>query len=146
MQLEKYEVRESSEHMGYVFVSIGERGRIVKVVEYAPTNNTDEYNLGFGDYDLITGTISDMIRSNNGDRDKVLAAVGATAIQFLNWYPDATIFAKGSTSTRTRMYQMGINRFYEEIIKDHCIFGFANGHWEPFEPNKLYEAFRMRRK
>ena len=116
------------------------------MVQYSPTINQNEYNLAFGDYDPTTGALNDHVKSNNGDRDKVLATVGATAIDFLHWYPDAIIFAKGSTAARTRTYQMGINRFYDEITQNHSVFGFANGGWEAFEPNKSYEAFRMRRK
>ncbi len=146
MQLEQYELKSSSQHTGYLFVSVGERGTIAKVVEYSPTLNPDEYNLAFGDYNPATGELDDQVKSNNGDRDKVLATVSATAIDFLNWYPDATIFAKGSTQARTRTYQMGINRFYSEITQDHDVFGFTNGTWETFEPNKPYEAFKMKRK
>lgn len=146
MQLEKYATTSSSQHSGYKFVSVGERGSIIKVVQYSPTVNPNEYNLAFGDYDPVTGVLDDQVRSNNGDRDKILATVGTTAIDFLSWYPDAIIFAKGSTDARTRTYQMGINRFYDEITQVHNVFGFVNGGWEAFEPNKSYEAFRMKRK
>ena len=146
MQAEKYIVAASSQHTGYRFVSIGERGNFTKVVEYTQTNNPEEYNLAFGDYDPSTGLISDTVRSNNGDRDKVLATVAETAIDFLQHYPDATVFAKGSTDARTRTYQMGINRFLDEITRRHDVFGLKNGKWEVFEPTQSYEAFRMRRK
>lgn len=146
MQLEKYAISTSAQHTGYLFMSVGKRGNIVKVVQYTPTDVPGEYNLGFGDYDLTTGIVGDTIRSNNGDRDKVLATVGATAIDFLNWHPEATIFAIGSTHARTRMYQIGINRFHEEITAEHDVFGLKDGRWESFEPNQSYEAFRMRRK
>jgi hypothetical protein len=33
------------------------------------------YNLGFGDYNEITGLIDDKVITNNGDREKVLATV-----------------------------------------------------------------------
>ncbi len=146
MQLEKYEVRSSARHTGYMFVSVGEQGSIIKVVEYTPTENPDEYNLGFGDYDPATRSVSDTVKSNNGDRDKVLATIGATAIDFLSWYPETTIFAVGSTDARTRTYQMGISRFYNEIELEYGVFGLRDGHWEVFEPNRSYAAFKMKRK
>ncbi|MBC8151473.1 MAG: hypothetical protein H7Z72_01040 [Bacteroidetes bacterium] len=129
-----------------MFVSVGEQGNIIKVVEYALTRNPEEYNLAFGDYDPVTGEVDDQVKSGNGDRDKVLATVSATVIDFLEWYPDATIFAKGSSRARTRTYQMGINRFREEISREHNLFGFTDGIWETFEPNKAYEAFRIKRR
>ncbi len=105
------------------------------MVQYTPTENTDEYNLGFGDYDPVTNAVSDTIKSNNGDRDKVLATVAATATDFLNWHPKASILATGSTDARTRTYQIGISRFYDEITPEHDVFGLRNDNWEVFESN-----------
>jgi hypothetical protein len=52
--------------------------------------------------------VDDSIRSNNGDRDKVLATVAFTALDFTDEFPEALIVMEGSTSARTRLYQMGI--------------------------------------
>jgi hypothetical protein len=59
--------------------------------------------------------------SNNGDSPKVLATVASTVYAFLERYPDAYVFATGSTNSRTRLYRMGISANYLEIRKDFNI-------------------------
>jgi len=76
--------------------------------------------------------MNDSKRSNNQDRDKVLATVAYTALDFTNRFPDVQVFAEGGTSARTRLYQMGIANNFMEINKFFEIEGFANGEWEFF--------------
>ena len=79
------------------------------------------------------------------DREKVLATVAATIIQFTDEHPNAIIFAEGSTLARTRLYQMGIAKFWEEIHQNFEIEGLINGAWEPFEKDRNYECFLLKR-
>lgn len=44
----------------------------------------DLFNLAFGDWNSELQRIDDTKRSNNGDREKILATVAATAIDFVN--------------------------------------------------------------
>ena len=88
--------------------------------------------------------MNDKVRSNNGDRDKILATVAATVIEFLKHYPSATDFEKGSTPSRTRLYQMGILANWHEINKLFVIEGLIKSEWQPFEKNKNYQAFMAR--
>jgi hypothetical protein len=74
---------------------------------------------------------SDTVFSNNGDGDKILATVAKIIFDFTAKYPEALIFIKGSTITRTRWYQMGINRHWGEIEKIFYFQGYCNNHWEP---------------
>lgn len=80
MDLEKYELRSAPDLMSFKFISEGIQGNIEKIVLYSkvPYQILPIYNLGFGDKDPETGEPSDTVKSNNGDRDKVLATVAST--------------------------------------------------------------------
>jgi hypothetical protein len=106
MKQSKYPVFTDDPHL-YLFVSEGPRGRITKAVIYSQMRG-NLFNLGFGDWNEKLREVDDSIRSNNGDRDKVLATVASTALNFFDQFPKAQIFAEGSTPARTRLYQMGI--------------------------------------
>lgn len=73
------------------------------------------YNLAFGDLDPITGAVSDLTISDNKNRDIVLATVANTVVDFCDHYGNHFIYAIGSTSARTRLYQIGLNRILDEI-------------------------------
>ena len=109
------------------------------------------YNLGFGDYDEERGGIDDKVESKNGDTERILATVANTANEFWQEYPDALLFFRGSQlpdekPKRTRLYQMGLNKYMNEINKIAYVFGYGNNGWEVFLPNKNYHAFLILRK
>ena len=51
------------------------------------------------------------------------------------------VYATGSNAARTRRYQIGINKFLNEIEKIFYVFGRINKQWEPFQKNVNYDAF-----
>jgi len=142
----RYEVDISLDYQTYEFVSIGSKGSVIKVVRYSEINVKGFYNLGFGDKDSVTGFISDLTVTNNGDSQKVLATVAATLYAFTNEKPEATIIATGSTEARTRLYRMGITNNLAEITMDFVILGLTKTDWESFRKNITYEAFLVKRK
>lgn len=154
MDVEQYSLRTSQDETIYLFDSIGRYGRITKVISFdqivIPLSGNFEidtlYNLGFGDYDWTTHTLDDRAKSRNGDRDKVLATVAAAALDFLDKHPDSALYATGSTPERTRLYQMGLNRYYEEISPTYQIWGRRDNQWESFEQKQNYDAFVLRKK
>lgn len=141
-----YKVDASPDFKTFEFESIGYKGRIKKVVLYSEINVKGFYNLGFGDKDPVTGFVSDLMVTNNGDSQKVLATVAATLFVFTSYYPEATVIATGSSQARTRLYRMGITNKLKEIEKDFTIFGLADTNWEPFRKDRNYGAFLVRRK
>ena len=145
MKYSKYPMIVDQTHTKYEFTSEGPRGKILKAVIYGQIEE-DLFNLAFGDWDAKLQKIDDTNRSNNGDRDKVLATVAATAIDFTDKLPDAIIYTEGSTPARTRLYQAGIAKNFEEISESFEIEGYINGYWEPFQKGHNYEAFLVRRK
>jgi len=90
--------------------------------------------------------LDDSSRSNNGDRDKVLATVAFTALDFTNQFPNAQIVVEGSTPARTRLYQMGIAYNLLEINEYFEIMGLLDNSWKPFERGRNYSAFLIKRK
>jgi hypothetical protein len=146
MKLPKYPLTSSEKMMTFEFVSEGKNGLIYKLVKYQPTNLKGLYNLAFGDKNIKSGVIDDTAISNNGDSEKVLATVVATVYAFTDKYPDVWIYATGSTKTRTRLYRIGISRFFDEISKDFEIFGELNNEWEEFKTNVEYNGFLVKRK
>lgn len=119
---------------------------VPKLVQYSETNLKDLYNLAFGDKDHETGQINDLIISNNGDSEKVLATVVATVYSFTDRYSAAWIYATGSTRSRTRLYRMGISKYLSEIQQDFELYGQKQGNWEEFKDKAEYEAFLVKRK
>ncbi len=146
MKLPKYPLASSSRLTTFEFVSEGPNGLIHKLVRYQATNLHGVYNLAFGDKDHATGEIDDTSVSNNGDSEKVLSTVVATIYAFTDRYPDAWVYATGSTNARTRLYRMGISKFIVEVEGDFEILGERNDDWEAFRHNVEYEGFLVRRK
>ncbi len=132
--------------MTFEFISEGEKGFISKIVQFQPTNVAGIFNLAFGDKDQVSGDINDTVVSNNGDSEKVLTTVVATVYAFTDRYPNAMIYATGSTKSRTRLYRRGITRFIQEVTEDFEIFGEQNAEWEPFVKGVDYDGFLVRRK
>jgi hypothetical protein len=142
LRLEKYPIVTDDDHLAYEFLSQGSKGTIKKVVLFQQIGE-NIYNLAFGDWDEIKQSINDRIRSSNDDVELVLATVASTVIDFLNYHPSAMIFAKGSTKSRNRLYQMSIVANLAEITELLEVFGNFEGNWEPFKRNKNYQAFLL---
>ena len=124
MHLDRYSVVSDSSHEVYEFLSEGPNGTIRKVVYYQELED-NIFNLAFGDWDEAEQRINDRARTNNNDRDKVLATVASTVIDFIKHHPKAVLFAKGSTPGRTRLYQIGIADNWDEIYQLFDIEGFG---------------------
>lgn len=141
MKIERYDVTISTDQTEYRFISEGRQGRILKKVRFTLIHSSGVYNLGFGDVNPLTGQVSDLDVSDNGDTQKVLATVAGIALNFLHHNPEASLYAKGSTPSRDRLYRMGLTRHYEEISQFLEVYGWTSKEWEPFNQGKNYEAF-----
>lgn len=104
------------------------------------------YSFGFGDWNESTKKVDDRVISNNGDGDKVLRTAAGIIYDFTAFHMGAAVFIKGSTPARTRTYQMGINKFWDEINPHFEVLGKIKDKWDPFEKGVNYEAFIGRRK
>jgi hypothetical protein len=141
MNLEKYEIQSSSTCLRFEFFSKGPKGKIKKQVEFESFEpNSTFFNIGFGDVD-DKGRINDLVITGNDDSQKVLATVALSIFNFFEKYPNAKVFATGSTKSRTRLYRIGITNNWEEIEKNFQVYGFFDEAWTDFEKGKDYEAF-----
>jgi hypothetical protein len=147
MEQEIYTISKVSETIAYEFTSEGPKGEIIKRVNFRLMEEDPEriYNISFGDSDE-DGNIDDVIVSNNADRQKVLQTVAATALVFFRKNPQAWIHAEGVTRSRTRLYQMGINRFWKEIDAEFIVIGLSCREWTFYKRGINYEAFLIRQK
>jgi hypothetical protein len=146
MKLDRYHLKADETFSVFEFISVGPKGNIRKIIHFQPTDIPGLYNLAFGDKHPITNEIDDLAVSNNGDIDKVLATVVTALYTFLDKNPEALVYATGSTPARTRLYRMGITRFYEEIQQDFFLFGRIDKKFYEFEIGKEYEGFLAQRK
>jgi hypothetical protein len=146
MKYDRYELLAGENLLFFEFESDGSKGKVTKLIHYTETELKGFYNLGFGDKDHKTGEIDDTIITNNGDSKKILATVASSVYKFTNKYPNAWIYAIGSTKARTRLYRIGISNNLAEILQDFDIHGFKDGEWCVFVKNVEYDAFLVRRK
>ena len=146
MKIDKYPVIIGETSMVFEFVSEGIHGNIHKLVVYSQTHLHNFYNLGFGDKDDVTGQIDDEVVTNNGDSEKVLATVASTLYIFMDKFPDAMVFATGSTKARTRLYRMGISHNLSDIEADFEVFGLVDNSWQPFQKHTEFDGFLVLKK
>lgn len=145
MNLTRYALSTSSSFEEFEFISEGPNGRILKAILFSHMAG-DYYNLGFGDRNALTGAVDDSVVSNNGDRDKVLATVAFTVVEFMATHPGAKVIAIGLTPVHARLYQMGVTQNWADIEPRVTVKGYANDGWEPFLPNKNYRALLVESK
>lgn len=146
MSLEQYDLKSDEIFMSFEFISEGPKGRIVKLIQFTRFGEDEIYNLAFGDKNIETEDINDAIITDNKDREKVLATVVASIFTFTTWYPHAWVFIEGSTDSRTRLYQIAISIYFEELTTHFHIFGYFDNKWIEFKKNQNYTAFLIKKK
>jgi hypothetical protein len=132
MKIDRYELKSDDQLTTFEFLSEGPKGKIEKIIQFSLVMEGNLYNLAFGDKNQLTGHIDDKVVTDNGDSEKVLATVVAAVYAFCDHFPNAWIYATGSTAARTRLYRMGINRYFDIVKADFEIFGQAESEWEPY--------------
>ena len=147
MKYIRYEYQTEDELHYFEFTSIGPKGSIKKIVEYTKVSVDNIYNLAFGDYDEQAERLNDKNVTNNGDSSKILATVVSTVYAFTGRYPNAWVFATGSTEVRTRLYRMGISNNLEELKEDFYVYGMKmDESFEEFIIGEDYLGFLVTRK
>ena len=150
MKLDRYENLEiSSDALEYKFLSVGPKGKIRKIIQFAISTNPGVYNLAFGNL-MSDGSIDDLVVNNNKDRNKILATIVTVVYDFSNKYPDKWIFFSGSTPQRTRLYRMALTIYQNELAIDFEIIGILRDIdsfvYVPFQKGIDYFGFFVKRK
>jgi hypothetical protein len=146
MSTEKYNLKAEIELTRFEFISEGPKGAIRKLIEFQATTDPGLYNLAFGDKDKHTGEIDDLAVSAKGDTEMVLATVVSAVYAFFDKYPNAFVYASGSTEAQTRLYRMGITRFYDDMKQDFYLYGQIGDNFTEFEIGVEYDGFLAQRK
>ncbi|WP_157488268.1 DUF6934 family protein [Dyadobacter crusticola] len=139
MKHNTYPVSSSPDRCSYTFESISSEKIVIKKVEFVSIAD-GLYNLAFGDLNS-TGALDDMVTTNNNDMKKVLATVIQIVRIFLELHPDAAIYFEGSTSSRTRLYQIILAQELLDWSDKFVIYGAENGRLLPFEVNRNFDSF-----
>jgi hypothetical protein len=145
MNVDKYALKTEGSRKIFQFVSEGPKGAVKKLIQFQNTDEPNLYNLAFGDK-LSDTEIDDLAITNNGDSEKVLSTVITALYAFFDQYPSAFVYAKGSTKARTRLYRMGIVKFYDEVIRDFYLYGQIKNEFHVFEIGPDYNGFLVQRK
>jgi hypothetical protein len=142
MNREEYPLIEDLTHTNFSFFSKGPQGVIRKTIQFKNLGD-NVFNLCFGDWNEALQKIDDRSRTNNHDRDIVFNTVASAVLTFLKYFPMARVIAQGSTSARTRLYQMIINANLAEIKTLLKVYGNQNGEWYQMEKGKSYDSFMV---
>ncbi len=144
MDQPKYEFKRTNE-LHFDFISVGKKGEIHKRVTFIELQY-GFFNMGLGDLNLETAEVDYFSVSDNGDRNTVLATVSEIIESFFELYPSHTIYFKGTSNSRTRLYQMAINHFYDELSERFHILGELDDKMTRFKRNTNYKSFLILKK
>lgn len=148
MKYEYYvDLKSDVENGTFEFMSEGHNGRILKRIEFAPTQWVAINNLAFGDV-KENGDLDDLTISNNGDRNKILATILKVVDTYTCAFPERWIYFQGSTEHRTRLYRMAITLNFEELSTMFEIYVDTTGQKEfvQFQKGLNVKAFLIKRK
>lgn len=141
---------------------------VIKVISYDYVglyHGKKTFNLGFGDFDPLTGGINDNANTANGDVYTVLNTVLNTIPVFFQEYPEHALMVRGSDSgaefikqckpeckkrclegecknqhRRINTYTRYVNNNYDELIKEYSFLGGNEEAIESFEKDKKYDS------
>lgn len=142
MNLDTYPVLSSDDLLIHHFISNGPKGPINKRIEFQEFKPY-HFNLAFGDWNDKKRCLDDFVRSNNKDMVKVLATVARVVDAFIQARPDSKIRVEGSTTARSRLYQMQFVQHLQVINEKYVITGSRGRQEELFDPRKKYTSFSI---
>lgn len=137
-----YPVSVTDDRLIFQFYSVSPEKQIQKVVIYRKYSVFPlVFEILMGDMMEDNATVDFLVESNNGDRDEVLFTVFQTMAMVLDEYPESKVYFYGSTSVRTRLYQILISKYIQEADNVYLVKGIKNNIEEIFVKNVNYDAF-----
>ena len=113
MNVKPYAISYDSKRVTFGFQSVSNRQTIEKIVLFSPIVETAAvFNLALCDLDE-NGELRDDIVSNNDDLEKVMATMIIIIGLFFEANPDKKVFFEGNSPARTRLYQIAINKIFD---------------------------------
>lgn len=97
------------------------------------------FSLGLGD-ELSDGTLSDITITDNKDMEIVIGSVAFAITIFLRTFPERSVFIRGSTDSRTRLYRIILSHSKNEIMSRFSMYGLL------YTSDRPYTAFLIRTK
>ena len=137
---ETYQLHEFEDATVFWFISKGEKGNITKVILFTPKEG-NVWNLGFGDY--FEGTMHDSVISNNRDLRMVMSTVAKAAYEFFTTHPNQIIFFQPVDHRRRNLYNLIFQKRWHEISPNFNVVGWIADRKEPYNPDKIYDAFEV---
>lgn len=141
-----YQYQTSADGQYYFFESIG-KNTIPKVVGYILRDEASQLvELVFGDL-IDDQRIDVMAVSDNQDLALVITTVIGTLADYLERFPEKTVYFQGSTPSRTRLYRAAIAKSLSQIEHLYEVFGILpNDQLEIFNKGHHYQAYIIRKK
>jgi hypothetical protein len=139
-----YPVSTSRDRLSFTFESVSSEKVVRKKVQFVLIAD-GLYNLAFGDVSS-RGELDDLVVTDNKDMYEVLATVIQILRIFLELHPDEAIYVKGSTPSRTRLYQIILTKEISDWNDKFVVFGIENGIFIPFEPDRHFDSFIIKLK
>jgi hypothetical protein len=121
------------------FVSVGKE-IVPKTIVFYQTDDPLFFTLTLANL-LPDGRLYISTKSNNGDLEMILATVFQSITIFLTHRPGVIVGFKGSSDSRTRLYQIAIAKELEQAAKRFNIWGLTDTGLEPFRVQKMYDGF-----
>jgi hypothetical protein len=141
MEEPSYKFNRIDDKLTFEFDSVSSTKTVKKLIEFSLIDKDYLlYNLALVDI-LHDGTSSDLTKSNNQDMSMVLSTVFQSVVYFFDRNPKARILIQGSTKSRTRLYQMAIAKYIEEIEQKFNISGYKDIKGEVFKKGENYDSF-----
>ena len=140
MTEDSYPFRIKAIDIRYEFTSISAEKSVPKAVVLSQIT-TDIFNMALLDVLEDESLSDDLVVTNNQDLRTVMATVMRILDDFLNRFPDKTVFFQGSDDRRTRLYRIVISRELHLIQKQFKVFGLIDEQAELFSANRPYEGF-----
>src|SRR5690242_7208503 len=135
-----YEYTADDGFQNFYFFSNGPKGQIRKKVSFTSFVE-NSYFLSFGDLDPKTHSMNVKTISNNADTGKIFFTVAKIIYEFTKLFPEARIHFTGSTPSRTRLYQIMVNKHKRLIESVFEIPGWYGDEEETFIINRNYNYF-----
>lgn len=144
MVANSYNLQQNDEATQFVFLSEGNKGRVMKAVIISPYDR-NRWNLAFGDVQP-DGEIDDTVKTNNNDVAKVIGTVAKAALLFSEKHPECSLVIFPVDEKRKWLYNLIFRRRLTEIRAIFEIFGNRERLWEAYNPKLEYDAFELFRK